>query len=564
MAANVLEKAIGALRRNSTFAIMAYRIWPAIENSSNYAVLADKLGAVNALSAMSDFYGNIEEHRLLLNKSSMMRNRLNNLDRDIKSQTGLFNADHPAAEILREHGYDLMIYSDLMFSAPLWCRAYKDVFHETLEEVNNENIVNKAKVQEAQNRLDKLRGEHIQTDEDIKEWYAERRNRANAGQVGWQPGTSRFAVMGHQEFTEQLEDLKNRKDELGLKIWEAEAEFGRAMELKILDDAEVVREAEHRAAMKADAVIRDAFGSGRTVDLPAVQRSYSELVKAMTTFYSFFNTVFNSIYFSYIQSRYGNRPAPNAGTWEHVKQWSPLARTVMYRIFLLSAIGSVLKMATKTDGDDDRDKYRKVVKDGKEVKEEIPWLQRFLKVFAKNSLGTATGSLYGVRDIATWAINRAFDGTDYGRDINFFSTSLRSIEEGKRTIDLIADKSERDAKIEARKQQEAAKLKKMNPRQRKKWLAEQKYKQPIKRITYEEIFRHAANALTGFTAAKTGLSSTIIDSVTGTMQYLLDTDNRYDANWRNIIWSAIFDKKPVEKTPPEKPAKKPKSKKRRQ
>ncbi len=563
MAANVLEKAIGALRRNSTFAIMAYRIWPVIENSSNYAVLADKMGAVNALSALSDFYGNIEEHRLLLNKSSMMRNRLNNLDRDIRSTPGLFNADHPAIEMIREHGYDLMTYSDLMFSAPLWCRAYKDVFHETLEEVNKENIANKAKVQEAQNKLDKLRGEHLQTDEDIKDWYAERRNRKNAGQVGWQPGTSRFAVMGHQEFTEQLEELKNQKDELGLKIWEAEAEFGRAIELKILDDAEVVREAEHRAAMKADAVVRDGFGSGRTVDLPAVQRSYSELVKAMTSFYSFFNTVFNSIYFSYIQSRYGNRPTPNAGTWDRAKQWAPLARTVMYRIFLLSAIGSVLKMATKTDGDDDRDKYHKVIKDGKEVKEEIPWLQRFLKVFAKNSLGTATGSLYGVRDLANVAMNLAFDGTDFGRGVNIVSTPLRSVEEGIRTIKLIAAKSERDAKIEARKQQEAAKLKKMTAKQRRKYLEEQKYKKPLYPITYTEIFRHAANAITGFTATKTGVSSTVIDSVTGTMQYLLDTDNRYDATWRNIIWSAIFDKKPVEKTPPEKPEKK-KQKKPRQ
>jgi hypothetical protein len=36
---------------------------------------------------------------------------------------------------------------------------------------------------------------------------------------------------------------------------------------------------------------------------------------------------------------------------------------------------------------------------------------------------------------------------------------------------------------------------------------------------------------------------------------MMDKDMRYDPSWKNIVWSAIFDKKPVEREIPKKPPK---------
>lgn len=560
-AASLNKKMIGALRRNSVYAIMAYRVWPALENFSNIGPVADRLGWMNALSAVTEFYGHMSDFGKLLDKSVLMRNRINNMDRDIRSQAGLFNADNKIMETIREHGYDLMTYSDLMFSAPLWCRAFKQNYMETYQEVMAENIANKKKQQEAQDKLDKLRGDLIDAKKDIQDWHAEKSNRARAGQVGWQPGTSRFAVMSRHEFNVLLPELVTKQDELSRMLWEAEAEQGRAAEIKIFEGEALIKEVERRCVAKADAAVRDAFGSGRAVDLAAVSRSTSELTKIMTTFYAFFNTQFNAIYFKYLEGKYNS--SPNFSTWENMQAWLPFAKSVMNRLIIPSLIGSLLKMAIKLDGDSDRDKWRKVKKDGKVVKEEIPWLERFLKVFGRNTLSMGMGAFYGVRDIGNLVISMAFDGSYYGRGINIASAPVRSLEEGIRMIQLICSKSARDAEIDEKEAAEQEKLRKMNPRQRAKYEENKKYKKPRHRITYAEIFRHGANMATGMTAATTGVSSTLIDAVTGTMEYMLDTENRYDANWRNVIWSAIFDKRPVEKEIPQKPEQPKKRKKKK-
>ena len=69
--------------------------------------------------------------------------------------------------------------------------------------------------------------------------------------------------------------------------------------------------------------------------------------------------------------------------------------------------------------------------------------------------------------------------------------------------------------------------------------------------------------MSSLTAARTGITSTMTDALTGTMQYLNDSDNRYDDDWKNIIWSVVFDKKPVERDIPKRPPAEPKSKKKK-
>ena len=95
-----------------------------------------------------------------------------------------------------------------------------------------------------------------------------------------------------------------------------------------------------------------------------------------------------------------------------------------------------------------------------------------------------------------------------------------------------------------------------------KWEEEQKYRKPPKRITYEEILSHGVSGLTTITAAKTGITTTLTDAITHTMMYMMDKDMRYDPTWKNIVWSVIFDKKPVEREIPKKPPTEPKKKKK--
>ena len=91
-------------------------------------------------------------------------------------------------------------------------------------------------------------------------------------------------------------------------------------------------------------------------------------------------------------------------------------------------------------------------------------------------------------------------------------------------------------------------------------LDDKQYAKPPKRITWADIAKAGGEVGTTFFAARTGITSTMANSVMTTMQYLADGDGRYDTNLKNIIWSAIFNKKPVEREIPEKP-KQPKKKK---
>lgn len=45
---------------------------------------------------------------------------------------------------------------------------------------------------------------------------------------------------------------------------------------------------------------------------------------------------------------------------------------------------------------------------------------KILDTVWKNTLSTMAGTMWGVRDIASFFINESFEGTDYGRGIGFF------------------------------------------------------------------------------------------------------------------------------------------------
>jgi len=244
----------------------------------------------------------------------------------------------------------------------------------------------------------------------------------------------------------------------------------------------------------------------------------------------------------------------------------------MFRLVFASLIGAAIKFALGLEGDDDKDKYRKVKdpKTGKVVRVEVPAYERFLKVYAKNTLGMATGALVGVRDVAKLAMDWMIDGSTYGRGLNPFAIAFKGMGELGTMVMMIAEKGERDLEIEERaeKREEAKreKLRKLHGKARQEYLKklaeEEKYRAPEKRITYSEILRHGLNAVSTFTAHKTGVTNTIADAVTGMMMYGFDDVGRYDMGeyWANFWRTMLFDKKPRERAVPQKPEKPKKNK----
>lgn len=553
------------LRGSSTLSIMGYRLWPVIENFSNIAIGMDKLGAGKMVSALMDFYAAPQANmRRIRNLSIFMRSRAENLDRDLRKQPGLLHADNKLMEVARSHAYDLMVWSDLMCSAPIWMRSYKDAFEPKLREVKQENDENIHKRLELSGRVDAINGaitDSLGQAEAIDKFLAARRYGTPAEVAAL--ADSPYYGMGEGELRAMWGEAQKQAKALRRDLWEAETNLQKAMELPVWDESEIVEEAERRAALEADGAIRDTFGSGRNIDLPAVMRSRNEFVQLFTAFYGFFNTQYNALYMAYMESKH---LPPES----HIFKWAPLAKAFMYRVAFTSLIGSSLAFGLGIQGDSKDDKEKTVTKeDGTKEKVEIPAVERFLKLWAKNSISVTTGGLYGIRDLVGIAADAILTGN--GRDYGLGSVVTRSISEGFKTVQLLGKKGAKDAEIQAaqdKKQKEhEEKLRKLKGKKRQeylqKWEEDQKYKKPPQRITYAEILGHAGKGAAALTAAKTGITSTMTNAVTSTMQYMLDDDERFDATLKNILWSALFDKKPVEREIPKKPPAEKKDKKKK-
>lgn len=566
-AANMLERGLNWLRSNSIMAIMGYRIWPVVENVSNIAPVMEKLGSLHAMKAIMSFYANPKESTELLKRSAFMQDRINSLDRDIRSQPGLFEADHRVFELIRNHAYDMMLYSDLALSAPLWVQSYRDAYSDNLAAVRKENAEHQQSVLEAQQNVEKLKADIISQSQKVSDIRMDMERRHSADEQDRTAAQqSPFAVHSDATMEQITKEEAAKIKEIKKELFNAEQALHDAMDLPIYTDEEMLQEAERRSVMEADKTIRDTFGSGRTMDQSSLQRNKNAFLKLATTFYSFFNTQFNAILANYRHARFGTNPS-------FIGRWAPFAKSVMYRLVIMTLIGISIKFALGLDGDDDKDRFRTVInpQTGKSEKVEIPLGQRFFNTYAKNLLSTAAGGFPFIRDVVNFAISAIFDGTTYGRSASPFSVGGRAFEEVSKTIDLMAKKSSHNMAIDAqeakRHQTEAEKLKKKKGKARREYLKkleeDAKYRQPVKHITNSEIARHGLNALSSLTAARTGITSTMTDAITGTMQYLNDSDNRYDADWKNIIWSVVFDKKPVERDIPKRPPAEPKSKKKK-
>lgn len=529
LAGSAISRALAAFRRNSTMAIMGWRMWPVVENVSNIAPVVDKLGARRALQAVIAFALHPKTLLAMSKKSIFMADRINNMERDVRRDSHTFDPTYKPLEFLRDNAYRALSFTDLALSVPTWNSAYNEAFPKALAQINEENEANKRTYREAQNRVHELRAEVYDLRREMEE-------------------------IVDPSLRERIRAKEKEFAEAGIAL-------ERAGELPIYDEAERIREAEMRAVQAGDAAVRDTFGSGQTKDLAAIQRSRNEAVKMFTSFYSFFNTQFNAVLESYYGGKY------NADGYRHIRVWMPFARSVLYRIILVGLIGGLGKAALGLEGDDDKDKYRNVVdpKTGKTTKVEVPWEERWMNVIGKNTVSTATGMIPIVRDLIGMVTDALFDGTARGRNFEVGSVVSRGGKQAMATWNLIRKKGEDDLKHEAEEAKERERVKKMTKKQREKYEEKKKYKKPKKEVEYVDIAKSAAQTVSTFTASRHGITNTPSDGLFSIAQFAVDmmeTDNYYDPDIRNVLRAVFFDKKLREKEVPKKPEP-PKKKQRR-
>lgn len=134
------DSTLGRARRRFNFTTMGFRFSTALLNIGNITGMMDRMGAMNALKAVGDFYfhGNIiEQRRFIQTKSTMMRDRGATIDRDMYMQDRLpvgkneselrSKIEHGkyGVDTLNSKAYWLIQATDEMFSLPEWLFTYR-------------------------------------------------------------------------------------------------------------------------------------------------------------------------------------------------------------------------------------------------------------------------------------------------------------------------------------------------------------------------------------------------------------------------------------------------------
>lgn len=138
------EQRLNRLRHNFTMATMAYRTSTALLNFANLPLVMEKMGAVNMARGLSAIYlGGVKNYRqqrdFILSKSTFMRDRATNMDRDLarglKLKEGqdvskLTSKAHAVKEEVDRFAYSLISETDFMFSLPEWIQTYNNTIAE--------------------------------------------------------------------------------------------------------------------------------------------------------------------------------------------------------------------------------------------------------------------------------------------------------------------------------------------------------------------------------------------------------------------------------------------------
>lgn len=145
-----MSRFLERMRRNTAFAVMAYRTSTAALNLLNVFPMAWRIGPANAAKAMVDFgFGfykgtstYTKNRQFVMNNSPMMRERINTIDRDmqqdmrimINQNTSMAGAKFKAKrDVLNRYGYWFITETDLMCSMALWKHSYETSLRKQID-----------------------------------------------------------------------------------------------------------------------------------------------------------------------------------------------------------------------------------------------------------------------------------------------------------------------------------------------------------------------------------------------------------------------------------------------
>lgn len=137
-----MERLLNRARRNMTFAAMAFRVSTALLNATNIFPMMDRMGTKQALHAIGKMYlhGDYRKQRaFIMEKSSFMRGRMVNMDRDLvrekKLPVGPFTWKitakiQGAMDEVNKFGYAMIVETDFALSLPQWMAEYRKARQE--------------------------------------------------------------------------------------------------------------------------------------------------------------------------------------------------------------------------------------------------------------------------------------------------------------------------------------------------------------------------------------------------------------------------------------------------
>lgn len=241
-------------------------------------------------------------------------------------------------------------------------------------------------------------------------------------------------------------------------------------------------EALETANFEATRRVTKVLGSSRAVDSSKVQRSKNEIVKLITPFFTFANTMMNAVWSHYYEGKY------TADKRTFSRRYAAFARAILFNFFLGALVETMLRqvpdMLAGSGGDDDDDK--------------------FMKTVGKNVLANAAAGFPGINEFINFAYEAFTEKQGYGMG---------------RGVGVVTGSYERAKKVI----QDMAKI-----------------TQGSDKIDAIDFFRDVARAAN----VKTGMSDTITDAVFNTVRFAADgysLDNMDDL--REYVAKTLFDRK---------------------
>ncbi len=145
-----ISRMLENMRRNTTFAVMAYRTSTAVLNGLNILPMMNRIGPWNTVKAMVNFgigfYKGTPTYnrnrRFVMEHSPFMSDRINTIDKDMKQKMRLTMPKNTsragqnariARDALNRYGYFFITETDLMCSLALWKYQYDESLRQQID-----------------------------------------------------------------------------------------------------------------------------------------------------------------------------------------------------------------------------------------------------------------------------------------------------------------------------------------------------------------------------------------------------------------------------------------------